>query len=205
MMFFRQELREITVRGFNCLTRGVVPKKYSICRGLWNISPADENACCAHVMTMNVDWWAWWCYKTIRLCKKRFLKKGCRRRFWAKPQRIKCCASLITRFNTDWQVYGYYYDKQCPLKLSEKAGIDRLPTQFITNLIIELKMLKNICHSLGLRKETSVRQLKHTRVISAHFVVLEHLRRLYVHLVVSWKYATFSQYIHFIVTAHLVV
>ena len=101
-------------------------------------------------------------------------------------------------------MYVYCYDKQYPLKLSEKAGIDRLPTQFITNLIIELKMLKNICHSLGLRKETSVRQLKHTRVISAHFV-LEHLRRLYVHLVVSWKYATFSQYIHFIVTAHLVV
>ena len=75
MMFFRQELCEITVRGFNCLTRGVVPKKYSICRGLWNISPADENACCAHVMTMKVDWWAWRCYKTIRLCKKRFLKK----------------------------------------------------------------------------------------------------------------------------------
>ena len=29
-----------------------------------------------------------------------------------------------------------------------------------------------------------MRQLKHTRVISVHFVVLEHLRRLYVHLVV---------------------
>ena len=74
--------------------------------------------------------------------QKEIFKKGCRRRFWAKSQRIKCCASLITRFNTDWQVYGYCYDKQCPHKLSEKAGIDRLPTQFITNLIIELKMRK---------------------------------------------------------------
>lgn len=107
--------------------------------------------------------------------QKEIFKKGCRRRFWAKPQRIKCCASPITRFNTDWQVYGYCYDKQCPLKLSEKAGIDRLPTQFITNLIIELNMLKKHL-SLAWVKEGDICET--TQTYSRHLSTFRRARTL---------------------------